>query len=65
MVIQINPELKDTLQTAADAAVHVANVLKINTLFYWDRLPYEIKPGDDAQAVVRYIQEKSKSVVPE
>lgn len=56
MVVQINAEAFDTIESAAKGAVDAATVLGINVLFYWDRVPYEVKPGSNATILAETIQ---------
>jgi hypothetical protein len=58
MVIQINAEQNDTVETATNAAVHVADRLHINVLFFWDRIPYEVTPGSDAAILAETINKR-------
>jgi hypothetical protein len=55
MVVQINAEANDTVLSAATGAVAVANALGINSLFFWDRVPYEVKPGSNAEILAQTI----------
>lgn len=47
MVLQLNAESTDTLQTCLATAQELANRLQIRVQFYFDRVAYDIQPRVD------------------
>jgi len=51
MIVTIQAEPEDTLNTALLTAIRVANTLRMKVQFYFDRVAYVAQPGDTPNTV--------------
>lgn len=58
MVIQIDAEPNDTIESCSTLAASVSTLLNVNVKFYFDRVGYYVSPGELAPAVAARIREK-------
>jgi hypothetical protein len=52
MVLQVAAERDDTLEGCLLIATKLAATLQIAVMFYYDRQPYSVKPGDTPETVL-------------
>jgi hypothetical protein len=60
MVLKLDAQASDTLESAATASVAVANLLNVNVNFYYNRVSYWVSPGETAAEVIASVSKTTK-----